>query len=127
MKIISRIDLVSLLAGPFLLGATSLSAERTPFSDSGEIHALQPETRPADAQGTLQVDDSRAEEWKARRRCVRSLLLHWLQAGRPAIRPVQQTGGPYVSLGPAVFGALFKFGEEQPRNSHLLTGGGENQ
>lgn len=43
MKIISRIVLVSLLAGPFLLGATSLSAERTPFSGSGEVHALQPE------------------------------------------------------------------------------------
>ncbi len=43
MKIISRIVLVSLLAGPFLLRATSLSAERTPFSGSAEVHALQPE------------------------------------------------------------------------------------
>ncbi len=78
MKIISRIVLVSLLAAPFLLGATSLLAERTPFSGSGAVHALQPETRPADAQGTLQVGYSRAEEWKARRRSVSKVSLQSL-------------------------------------------------
>ncbi|MEC4680969.1 MAG: hypothetical protein VST67_09770, partial [Nitrospirota bacterium] len=68
MKIISMIAFAALLAGQFVLLGTSVSAEPVPYSASGEAPGLQPVPHPANTQRTPQVEDSRAEEWRERRR-----------------------------------------------------------
>ncbi len=80
----SNIDrIANELAGQFVVLGTSVSAEPVPYSASGEAPGLQPETYPASTQRTPQVEDSRAEEWRERRRqkgqeIARNLYGSWI-------------------------------------------------
>lgn len=182
MKFYSKFVFLGFLAAQLVLPGTSVSAQQVSDSHSEEARASQPETHPVVSQQTAQEDDTRAKEWRERRRQksqqvvpskrsgLEKALLYVEEKGirelltirfkdfypkfgnlshgsglAPGIRYFKsKLGGsglsletsaafsftgyklgnlqfgrfnktaPYVFLGPADFGAPFKFGEERP-------------